>query len=279
MDIAIPYAKERIQFGTPLSEKQGYTHKLIVPHMVRFAAADAYIEEIALRIDTGDRNLQVEGSIAKVFAAESANRAADDAMQALGGYGYITEFEVEKIKRDVKITCIYEGTSEIQQSIISTFRWKKTWKTKGGYYQGIADEMADLAEKSPESGCRYIGLAAGLLNRLIDLAHRSRLTKQQHVMFTLADLMIHVEVGAALGRKAAKVDAPDTIIGAKSRIFANEVAKVAQHSAMQILTASGAFDKETIASILDTDDWDAFQQSYQNVIADMDRVATHLFGD
>jgi hypothetical protein len=65
-------------------------------------------------------------------------------MQALGGYGYIHEYEVEKIKRDVKITCIYEGTSEIQQSIISTFRWKTSRKTKGGYYDGIAGEMMTL---------------------------------------------------------------------------------------------------------------------------------------
>jgi hypothetical protein len=80
------------------------------------------------------------------FTSEAANRAADDAMQALGGYGYITEFGVEKIKRDVKITCIYEGTSEIQQSIISTFRWKKTRKTKGAYYEEIAQGLETLSE-------------------------------------------------------------------------------------------------------------------------------------
>ncbi|MEA3427997.1 MAG: acyl-CoA dehydrogenase family protein, partial [Thermodesulfobacteriota bacterium] len=141
LDIVIPYAKERIQFGSPLSEKQGYTHKLIVPNAVKLEAAAAYAEEIALRLDSGEEDLQVEGSISKLFATEAANKTADDAMQALGGYGYIAEFEVEKIKRDVKITCIYEGTSEIQQSIISTFRWKKTRKSKGGYYMSISSEM------------------------------------------------------------------------------------------------------------------------------------------
>ncbi len=276
MEIAIPYAKERIQFGSPLAEKQGYTHKLIVPHVVRFAAADAYIDEIAHRIDTGDHNLQVEGSIAKVFAAESANRAADDAIQALGGYGYINEFEVEKIKRDVKITCIYEGTSEIQQSIISTFRWKKTWKTKGGYYQDIADEMTALAEEAPDAGCRYVGVAGALLNRLIDLAHRNRLTRLQHVMFQLAELMTHVEIGAAMGRKAAK--SSDDIIKAKARIFANEVAKTAQESAMHILEGSGNFDGETVSNTLPAADKEAFDQSYRGIIADMDMVAKHIFG-
>jgi alkylation response protein AidB-like acyl-CoA dehydrogenase len=135
LDIAIAYAKERIQFKTPLSEKQGYTHKLIVPHVIRLAAGEAYIEEVAERLDSGEKGLEVEGSIAKLFVTECVNEAADDAMQALGGYGYITEYEVEKIKRDVRITCIYEGTSEIQQNIISTFRWKKTRKSKGEFYQ------------------------------------------------------------------------------------------------------------------------------------------------
>ena len=93
-----------------------------------------------------------KGAIAKFFATEMANKAADDAIQALGGYGYITEFGVEKIKRDVKITCIYEGTSEIQQNIISTFRWKKTRKTKGEYYLGMAREME--VGRSRSAGCR-----------------------------------------------------------------------------------------------------------------------------
>ena len=107
LDIVIPYAKQRIQFKTPLSEKQGYTHKLVVPHAVRLTAAATYIDEVAARLDAGEQDLEVEGSIAKLFATECANKAADDAMQALGGYGYITEYGVEKIKRDVKITCIY----------------------------------------------------------------------------------------------------------------------------------------------------------------------------
>ena len=63
MEIAIPYAKERIQFGTPLSEKQGYTHKLIIPNVVRLAAAEAFIEETATRLDSGEPDLKAEGSI------------------------------------------------------------------------------------------------------------------------------------------------------------------------------------------------------------------------
>jgi len=279
LNIVIPYAKERIQFGTSLAEKQGYTHKLVVPHAVRLKAASAYIDEIAIRLDAGESDLQVEGSIAKLVTTEAANRAADDAIQALGGYGYITEFGVEKIKRDVKITCIYEGTSEIQQSIISTFRWKKTWKTKGGYYQGIADEMAALADKTPESGCRYIEIAAGLLNRLIDLVHRNRLTKKQYIMFTLADFMAYVEVGAATGRRAIADIKGGSVTMAESRIFANDVAKVAQDSTMKILRASGAFNEADITSVLQDSAFGELQKSYQHIIADLDQVAGTLFND
>ncbi len=277
MDIVVNYARERVQFGTALAEKQGYTHKLVIPHLVRLKAAAVYIDEIAHRLDTGEKDLQVEGSIAKLVTSEVANRAADDAIQALGGYGYITEFGVEKIKRDVKITCIYEGTSEIQQSIISTFRWKKTWKTKGGYYREIAAEMAALADQSPASGCRYVGIAADLLNRLIDRVHRHRLTKKQYIMFTLADLMAYVEVGAAMGRSVAGSGA-DSVAMAEARIFANDVAKVATDSAMKILRASDVFDEGDIASLLKDSAFNELQQSYHGLIADLDQVAGAVFG-
>ena len=165
MDRAIPYSEDRIQGGSPLSEKQGYTHKLIIPHVVRLAAADAFVEEVAERLDSGEQDLEVEGSIAKLYATESANKAAEDAMQALGGYGYITEYEVEKIKRDVRITCIYEGTSEIQQTLISTMRWKITRKSKGGFYQSICDQMQQLHSSAADLGCGAYGLAAAAPER------------------------------------------------------------------------------------------------------------------
>ncbi|MFA4839886.1 MAG: acyl-CoA dehydrogenase family protein, partial [Candidatus Neomarinimicrobiota bacterium] len=148
MEKAVKFARERVQFGTPLIEKQGYTHKLLVPNIVRLTAAQAYIEEIAKRIDSGDTNIMVEGSIAKYFATEAGNTAAEAAIQALGGYGYMHDYEVEKIKRDVRITTIYEGTSEIQQDIIYLFRWRTTIKSKGEFYRGMATEMRTLSSQT-----------------------------------------------------------------------------------------------------------------------------------
>jgi alkylation response protein AidB-like acyl-CoA dehydrogenase len=281
LDIVIPYAKERIQFGSPLSEKQGYTHKLVVPHVVRFQAATAYLDEVAIRLDSGETDLHVEGSIAKLFATESANKAADDSIQALGGYGYITEFEVEKIKRDVKITCIYEGTSEIQQSIISTFRWKDTRKTKGGFYGSIADEMEKLNADVDNAGCHLYGLAANILNDIITQVHDARLTRKQHVMFTLADMMTHVEVGTSLARKAVTLTKADDLDATKiatiSRIFADEVAQLVIRNALKLLMGTGVFDKTVAADFMETESYKKLILSSLNVINDMDKVADIVF--
>ena len=281
LDIVIPYARERIQFGSSLSEKQGYTHKLIVPNVVNLEAALAYSEEIAIRLDSGEEDLQVEGAIAKLFATESANKTADDGMQALGGYGYIREFEVEKIKRDVKITCIYEGTSEILQNIISTFRWKKTRKSKGAYYMAISSEMEELDKAMGDAGCRFYGLAAKALNDAVMLVNDNRLTKQQYIMFALADMMTYVEVGASMARKAMNLNKTGNPgaekIKAMSRIFANHTAQLVAQNILKILKGSGAFDRQTVSEFMERVAFNELICSYENIIKDMDIVADILF--
>ena len=281
MEIAIKYAQERIQFKAPLSEKQGYTHKLIIPHVVRLAAADAYIAEVAARLDAGEKDLEVEGSISKLFASESANKAAEDAIQALGGYGYIAEYEVEKIKRDVRITCIYEGTSEIQQNIISTWRWKKSRKSKGEFYRSISDEMLKLDGEVDHIGGRIYALAARALNEAIDLAHEQRLTRQQYVMFALADMMAHVEVGASLAHKAYNQvrsgdAAPDKIV-LISRLFANEAAQMVSQGILKIVMGCGACDLDMTNDFMQKIAYTELTASCQNIIHDMDRLADIIF--
>ena len=224
LERAIAYSKERVQFGTTLAEKQGYTHKLLVPNAVRLEAARAFIEVTARRLDTEEEDLQVEGSIAKYFATEAGDAMANDAIQAFGGYGYIREYEVEKIKRDVKILTIYEGTSEIQRNIISMFRLRNTVRSKGSFY----GEMAEGLDKLPEeSGGPLLARAMRILNSVILNARKNKLTKSQYVMFLLADMMTWAEVGCALCHKAVvyqgEQNSSPSFLKAAARLFVREI--------------------------------------------------------
>ena len=281
LEIAIPYAKQRIQFGAPLSEKQGYTHKLIVPNAIRLVAGTAYMDEIALRLDSGEQDLQVEGSVCKYFLTEAANKTADDCIQALGGYGYIREYEVEKIKRDVKITCIYEGTSEVQQNIISTFRWRTTRRSKGEFYGAMGREMMDCHSEINDEGYRLMGLAAHLLNEAIDVVHTKKLSRQQYLMFDLSDMMTHVEVGVAMARKTARAvregasDAEKLTV--MNRVFAREAAKVVSQKALEIVIGSGVLDDAAISDFKAKTSLDELVYSQQGLVADLDKAADFIF--
>ncbi|MGA3083549.1 MAG: acyl-CoA dehydrogenase family protein [Thermodesulfobacteriota bacterium] len=222
LEKTIAYAKKRVQFNSTLAEKQGYTHKLLVPNAVRLEAARAYIEHVAERLDSGEADLQVEGSIAKYFATEVGDAMANDAIQGLGGYGFIREYEVEKIKRDIKITTIFEGTSEIQRNIISTFRLRDTVRSKGGYYQTMA---ADLEQMGEEVGGRWLAPGLRLINEIIQAARKAKLTRSQYVMFLLADMMTWSETAHALCRKAVHYEGRDRtpeFRKAAARLFVNE---------------------------------------------------------
>jgi alkylation response protein AidB-like acyl-CoA dehydrogenase len=192
-----PYAKERIQFGTTLSEKQGYTHKLIVPNVVRLAAADAYIDEVAHMLDSSDEDLQVEGAIGKYFATEAADRAANDLHPGLGRLRLYPRIRSKRSSATSRSPASTKAPAKSSRSIISTFRWKASRKSKGRFYGSMAEELEALASRSRTPAARFYALAAGALNQTIDLAHNNRLTRQQAVMFALADMMTHVEVGAA----------------------------------------------------------------------------------
>src|SRR5262245_14222662 len=188
LDRAIPYSTERIQAGGPLSTKQGYTHKLIVPHVIRLEAARAAIEETAERIDAGKGSLNTEGAIAKYLATEAGNAAADAAIQALGGYGYTHEYVVEKIKRDVRITTIYEGTSEIMEMTVARDRWQQHLKTRGDHYHAAARELEELHAAHPTTGADVAALAHHALAELLEACRVARLTRHQHVLLRLGQL-------------------------------------------------------------------------------------------
>ncbi len=117
MDVATRYALERVQFDRKISEFQAIQWK-IADRYTELEAARLLLMNASYRKEQG-RSFAKEASMAKLFATESANRACYDAMQILGGYGYTTDFPVERYTRDARITTIYEGTSEIQRLIIA----------------------------------------------------------------------------------------------------------------------------------------------------------------
>lgn len=257
LDRAIPYSVERIQRGTPLSEKQGYTHKLIVPHVARLEAARAYVEETAERIDNEEGNLNTEGAIAKYMATEAGNMAADASIQALGGYGFTKEYMVEKHKRDVRITTIYEGTSEIMEMTISRDRWQLHLKSRGQYYHDRAKEMEQLHAKNPNVGAGMAAIGLHTLAELLERARVRRLTRNQHILLRIGELVAWAECAASMAKRAAraadgtlhpKADArfDADALAVLSRIYAREaVMKVGQDGLKWILGADTLSPAET----------------------------------
>jgi acyl-CoA dehydrogenase len=114
---AVQYAKERSSFGVPIARHQAIS--FLIADMARdIAAARLLVWQAAARIDAGERNT-LEAAMAKCFAADTVMRVTTDAVQVFGGYGYSTEYPVEKLMRDAKVFQIYEGTSQIQRMIIA----------------------------------------------------------------------------------------------------------------------------------------------------------------
>ncbi|MFV1957770.1 MAG: acyl-CoA dehydrogenase family protein [Planctomycetota bacterium] len=287
LDRAVRYGRQRIQFGGPLIEKEGYALKLLVPHAVALAAGRAYLEEIAARLDEEGTDLPIEGAIAKYWCTEAGNRAADAALQAHGGYGYMREYMVEKIRRDVRITNIYEGTSEILQSVIGMNRWKDHVRSKGAFYAGRAEALEVLHEENDAIGADTVAKAARGLGDILSYAQQHRLPRHQIVLFALADLVTVVEVAAAFCRKAAcearSGDASARLTGIMSRILGREA--LTEMSRIGRLCAVGFTDRadewavETARPLMDRLAPGEALQTMTGHWLDMSQVAAHLASD
>ncbi len=117
LDIAVEYARKRVQFGKPIISFQAIQHKL-ANMAIKTEAARALIYSAARFLDTGPSDGSKIAAICKVFTSDAAMEVSTEAVQVLGGYGYMKDYPLEKMMRDAKILQIYEGTNEIQRNII-----------------------------------------------------------------------------------------------------------------------------------------------------------------
>jgi len=117
LDAAVKYAKERVAFGVPIVEHQAVAFR-IADMATRIEAARQLTLHAAQLKDAGRPCLK-EASMAKLFASTMAERVCSDAIQIHGGYGYVSDFPVERIYRDVRVCQIYEGASDIQRLVIA----------------------------------------------------------------------------------------------------------------------------------------------------------------
>ncbi|MHB8789079.1 MAG: acyl-CoA dehydrogenase family protein [Desulfobulbaceae bacterium] len=117
LDEAVVYAKQRIQFGKPIISFQAVQH-MLADMAIQLEAARALVYATARHIDGNAREVSKASSMCKVFASDMAMKVTTDAVQVLGGYGYMREYPVEKMMRDAKILQIYEGTNQIQRNVI-----------------------------------------------------------------------------------------------------------------------------------------------------------------
>jgi alkylation response protein AidB-like acyl-CoA dehydrogenase len=117
-DYAVGYARERRQFGQPINTFQAIQFKL-ADMETQCAAGRELLYQAAAKADRGDPDLGKYSAMAKLFNSDNAMRVTVEAVQVLGGYGYVSEYPVERMMRDAKITQIYEGTNEIQRLVIA----------------------------------------------------------------------------------------------------------------------------------------------------------------
>jgi len=133
LDIAVEYARKRVQFDKPIISFQAIQHKL-ADMATKTEAARALLYSIARYMDTEPREVSKVSAMSKVFAGDVAMEVATNAVQVLGGYGYMQDYPVEKMMRDAKILQIYEGTNEIQRNIIGQELNKEYGRLKGTFF-------------------------------------------------------------------------------------------------------------------------------------------------
>jgi len=118
LEAAVDYARQRVQFGQPIIN-QPVVQDMLAEMAIQTEAARSLVYAAARTVDSGVKNFSQEAAMAKVFASDVAMKVTSDAVQVLGGAGYMRDYPVEKMMRDAKITQIYEGTNQVLRNVIA----------------------------------------------------------------------------------------------------------------------------------------------------------------
>ena len=129
IDEAIKFAKSRVQFGQPITSFQAIQH-MLADMQTQTEAARALVYSAARMMDSGAKDFSRASAMAKLFATDVAMKVTTDAVQVMGGSGYMKEYPVEKMMRDAKILQIYEGTNQIQRNVIALDMIKEATRAK-----------------------------------------------------------------------------------------------------------------------------------------------------
>jgi len=129
IDEALKFAKHRVQFGQPVTSFQAVQH-MLADMQTQTEAARALVYSVARFIDTGAKDVSRASAMAKLFATDTAMKVTTDAVQVMGGSGYMKEYPVEKMMRDAKILQIYEGTNQIQRNVVALDMIKEATRQK-----------------------------------------------------------------------------------------------------------------------------------------------------
>jgi alkylation response protein AidB-like acyl-CoA dehydrogenase len=194
---------------------------------------------------------------------------------------------VEKIKRDVRITTIYEGTSEIMEMTISRDRWQLHLKTRGQHYHEKAKEYEALHAAHPDVGADIAALSLHALAEVMEKARVARLTRHQHILLRLGELIAYAESAGSLARRAAR--AAENKLNEKSnrRFDAKGLAALARIFARDAAVKVGEEGLRWVGAALSDSELAAFETSMQlpalhraqaGLLSDMDYIADVLYG-
>jgi alkylation response protein AidB-like acyl-CoA dehydrogenase len=189
---------------------------------------------------------------------------------------------VEKIKRDVRITRIYEGTSEIMEMTIARGRWQEHLKSGGDHYHALARELEALHAENPEVGADAAALAADALADLMEQCRVGRLTRHQHILLRLGVLIAQAEGAAAFARRAQRAAAKQLhakavkslkppALAAASRVYARGVALTIATEAVRLVAGSNG------GELAPDINFPAIHRAQAGLMADMQTVAEALY--